>query len=992
MPSTGEAFPSDVVGPTLVRSLSIPQFEPEAPLPSLDAAAFERFRAHVAASTGLELDRARYGALLLVGDGVWAGIDEAPVLATRVDALSAAAAWLTDGRYDRVADEPDRWGRPLPVDRAAARLFGQEEWSAAAFATRLLGPERFADRTLLSTRPWLYADPPDVQARGGELVQRHTDLALLARAWEDPAAPALAALHEAQALTLLLSIADPLHAIQGPGAELVAPAHAEEARAVVATLGGLLGPLRPAAPRVTAEARALYLQVQGLATAPAELAEDRSFLGLAENDLARVSGSRGAFGQAIAEALAASGGRPGSMVYSLAAQAFGPADPGTEPSPVESNAMNEIIRLQQDALQRAGTAARLWHRLLRQSIDRDDVDAVSARFAEGAVAAERDEQAHATWTPPAPPPKRDLRVLAGLLAGLAFIGFWGWMIVRSLRNLGDGGWKTPAATSAGLALLLLATPAAAVELRSPHQLALQAHANHAPFTIDQVVGPTAEQLAARNDSAATVIGYLPFWVSPSNLPWDKLDILAYFSVEVNADGSLGSDHGWGDAAALALIDEAHAAGVDVILSATRFGGSNLAPLMNSATNRANAIDNLVARMIAGNGDGLDIDFEGLNVSNRQDYVDFIVDLRVAMTAAQPGSILTQATPAIDWSGSYDYDVLADNSDYLFIMGYAFAGTWSDPQPNAPLDAGGPWGTSRSLRWSAQDYVQWGGLYNSDKFIMGLPLYGYDWEATSDAIGADEDGDVDVLFYDDFAALEAGATLGYEAVSATPYAVWQEGSQWHQMWYESPTSIAAKAEMTRDEGIGGFGFWAMNYDSNDQALWTAVGDVLDDWDGDVGDDDDDDDDDDDSTDPGDDDDDTPPEVGPTPPVLAIDAPEAVVVGTEVRIDASATTDPDGGGLGWSWELVNGPAVELAGADTATPRFIASELGVYGIRVSVMDFEGETDSGEVLVRAVPAEDADLIDDGAACACTQSAAPGGSIAALLLGIALMGWRRRR
>ena len=993
IPGSAAAFPAEAIEPTLRSAMSIPQFAPDGPLGAASAEDLARFRSHLGALGGVDLSRDQLADALMVDrGGVWPGLDVVAQLATRGDALQFAARWLEDGRYDRVDDSG------LPADRAALALCGQRPGAASCVSLRELWPgTRSADRDLLGLRPWEFVEPAWASARGAELVQRHTDLAVLAALWDDPAGPWLAAIHEAQALSLLVSIADPLHAVQGPGAVLHAPALADEARAVFTTVGGLLGPLRPARERVAEQALALYTRAQSdLARGPSDWeelgrTEDRGFLGAAERSLEGPgAASSRAFGAAIAQALARTGGPDGSMVYSLAARAWGPAAaPGASEHPESSKAMNEIRTLQHAALSRAATAARLWHRLFRQAVDRGDSALPASRFAADAQAALEAERSRAGWLPE-DPPRRDLRVVAGLLAGLVFLGFWGWMVTRSLRNLGDGGWKSPAAgASTLLALVLLAAPVSAVEFRSPHQDALDRHRGDPPFSIESIVGPTPEQIAQRTTSSATVIGYLPYWVSPSNLPWAQLDYLAYFSVEVAADGSLGSDHGWGDAAALALIDEAHAAGVDVILSATRFGGSALAPLLGSATARANCIDNLIARMIAGNGDGLDIDFEGLNVSNRADMVTFIEDLRVAMTAAQPGSILTLATPAIDWSGSWDYDVIADNSDFLFIMGYAFAGSWSNPQPNAPLDAGGPWGTSRSLRWSAQDYVQWGGLYNAEKFIMGLPLYGYDWEATSDQIGASDAGDTDVLFYDDFAGMESGATLGYEPVSATPYAVWQVGSQWHQMWYENPASIAAKAQMARDEGIGGFGFWAMNYDSDDQALWTSVQGVLEAWDGDVGDDDDDDDDD--STDdPGDDDDSTEPATGPSPPILSIDAPAAVVVGAQVLIDASATTDPDGAGLTWQWTSVNGPDVTLVGADSATPGFVADQLGVYGVAVRVTDSEGEFDDGEVLVRSVPEEDSGLIDEGG-CACSQSNPRGaGWVAMLALGLVV--YRRRR
>ncbi len=416
-----------------------------------------------------------------------------------------------------------------------------------------------------------------------------------------------------------------------------------------------------------------------------------------------------------------------------------------------------------------------------------------------------------------------------------------------------------AAMTIRLALLLLSLPLLA-GWTSPHQQALEAHAGDPVFAPDSVVWPTPEQLAvreARGVGGPTVMGYLPYWVEPENIPWESLDILAWFSVGTNADGSLGNDHGWGTASSDEVIAAAHAAGARVVISTTRFGGSNVAQLLNDATARQNAIDNLVAKMIEGGGDGIDIDYEGLNASEREEMVEFIIDLRAAMDDAQPGSLLTMATPAVDWSGAWDYDVLASTADVLFIMGYAFAGGWSNPKPNAPLDASDLWG-SRSLRWSVQDYLEWGGEHNADAIVLGLPLYGYTWEADGPDVPGEATGDDWARFFD--TCQDRFATYGksWDEPAATPYTSWEDDGQWYQLWCEDVDSIALKAEMAWEEGIGGFGFWALNYDDGDDELWGAVADLVQAWEeaDDPGDDDDDDDsgddDDDDSGAPDDDD--------------------------------------------------------------------------------------------------------------------------------------------
>jgi spore germination protein YaaH len=320
------------------------------------------------------------------------------------------------------------------------------------------------------------------------------------------------------------------------------------------------------------------------------------------------------------------------------------------------------------------------------------------------------------------------------------------------------------------------------------------------------------------------MGYLPYWRNDSSIDWDHLNVLAWFSAEIAADGTISTDHGWSGNTAQALIDDAHSVGAKVVLSATRFGGSALAPLLSSPARRATCVNALVDRMVSGGGDGIDIDFEGLLVENRGDLVAFIQELRAAMDAAQPGALLSLATPAVDWADAYDYAALAEEADVLFIMGYAYAGSWSHPQPNAPLEPS-TWAW-RPLSWAVDDYLQVGGSEHAHKYVLGLPLYGNRWAASSGAAGARGEHTGSVI-WSTCGSLFGTHGKSWDADGATPWTAWNDG-EWHQVWCEDPESLTLKMELARTQDIGGVGFWALGYDSGDPAVQDALADVLDGW--------------------------------------------------------------------------------------------------------------------------------------------------------------------
>jgi hypothetical protein len=75
------------------------------------------------------------------------------------------------------------------------------------------------------------------------------------------------------------------------------------------------------------------------------------------------------------------------------------------------------------------------------------------------------------------------------------------------------------------------------------------------------------------------------------------------------------------------------------------------------------------------------------------------------------------------------------------------------------------------------------------------------------------------------------------------------------------------------------------------------------------------------------------------------------GQPVTLDGSASQDPDGDALGFTWSQVSGPAVALAGDSTTMPSFTAPQVGFGGavlvFRLTVVGGLGGADEDEVTV---------------------------------------------
>ncbi len=320
----------------------------------------------------------------------------------------------------------------------------------------------------------------------------------------------------------------------------------------------------------------------------------------------------------------------------------------------------------------------------------------------------------------------------------------------------------------------------------------------------------------------TVFGYLPYWnVGKPTLVlhFDRLSVLAYFGASLASDGTLGELHHWGGDVLAALIAEAHAAGVLVVLCVTNFDSDSIATFLSSPQARAAAVSSLVTSVASAGGDGVNVDFEGLPKANKADMVAFVAEMKQGLDAALGQSHVSLATPAVDWSGAWDYDRLAETSDGLFIMGYDYHWRGGPPGPVSPLAPSTTWG-KYSLSWTIDDYTEWGGDQNRPRFILGLPLYGFDWPTTGPDIPGTATDKAEARFYARCQREAAQYGPHWDAESSSPYYLYQDNG-WHQVWCEDRQSLALKYALIASRGLGGVGFWALGYEEDLDEVWEEL---------------------------------------------------------------------------------------------------------------------------------------------------------------------------
>jgi spore germination protein YaaH len=216
------------------------------------------------------------------------------------------------------------------------------------------------------------------------------------------------------------------------------------------------------------------------------------------------------------------------------------------------------------------------------------------------------------------------------------------------------------------------------------------------------------------------------------------------------------------------------------------------------------IESLVQLAVTQGYDGIDLDYENLSASDRLAFTSFVNQLAVALHAN--GKLLAvnlyaKTSEPGTWGGpqAQDWWAIGQVVDQVRIMTYEYHWSTSGAGPIAPVD------------WVGDVLAFARTTMPAEKIMQGVPLYGYDWVGQSG---------VDVVWEQTMALVKQyGATVRWDAASASSWFEYVAKRARHTVWFENASSVDAKLQVNISQGVGGVSFWRLG--GQDPEVWSTL---------------------------------------------------------------------------------------------------------------------------------------------------------------------------
>lgn len=231
-------------------------------------------------------------------------------------------------------------------------------------------------------------------------------------------------------------------------------------------------------------------------------------------------------------------------------------------------------------------------------------------------------------------------------------------------------------------------------------------------------------------------------------------------------------------------------------------------VLNDYKLRKKLINNIVNLALTYNLDGINIDFENMNMEDKEVFSRFIIEL--APRLKEYGKVLsvdvTAPDGSEDWSMCYDRNKLGKVADYIIFMAYDQNGISS---PKEGTTAGADW-----VEVNIKKFIGKQEEVPAEKLILGMPFYTRLWKEENGKITSNV---VSMKYID--SKIPSNVERKWNEDLKQYYVEYEENGATYKMWLEEEESIKAKFALMKEYNLAGAAYWQKDFEK--QSIWDIV---------------------------------------------------------------------------------------------------------------------------------------------------------------------------
>ncbi|PIR99988.1 hypothetical protein COT86_00970 [Candidatus Collierbacteria bacterium CG10_big_fil_rev_8_21_14_0_10_43_36] len=348
-----------------------------------------------------------------------------------------------------------------------------------------------------------------------------------------------------------------------------------------------------------------------------------------------------------------------------------------------------------------------------------------------------------------------------------------------------------------------------------------------------------------------VYGFFPYW----NLKLaDKLNIsllthFAYFAIDLNPDGTINKinskkeqEPGWNKLQSSSfnkLHYQTKLLGQKSVITVTAMEPELINSLLTSQETSSVAIESILEVYQNNKFDNINIDFEYVGEPDqavRDAFTLFIRNLKKSCSIINP-KCQVDVDIFADTAEKYRlWDLLNLNQtvDHFIVMTYDYYRKNSTQSgPIAPITGKCNSSTPPNSPCLEQDILthisQITKVLPSDKILLGIPFYGYEWQTSSADYLANTYPKTGILAsYQRIQGLFSNPKVSslsakWSSVSLSPYITYTKDDKIYQIQFENSQSLEQKIKFVKSANLGGIAIWALGYETPYDDLWQPIKD-------------------------------------------------------------------------------------------------------------------------------------------------------------------------